>query len=50
MKWMEVPVMAWFWFVAACMMVPAFSVLLAACGMRFSYRHFGTSFFFHRST
>ena len=46
MKWMQMPLTAWSWFVAACMMVPAFSVLLAACGMLFSDRHFGTSFFF----
>ncbi len=46
MKWMQMPLTAWSWFVAACMMLPAFSVLLAACGMLFSDRHFGTSFFF----
>jgi cytochrome c oxidase subunit 1 len=46
MKWMQMPLTAWSWFVAACMMVPAFSVLLAACGMLFGDRHFGTSFFF----
>lgn len=46
MKWMEMPLTVWSWFVAACMAVPAFSVLLAACGMLFSDRHFGTSFFF----
>ena len=46
MKWMEMPLTVWSWFVAACMMVPAFSVLLAACGMLFSDRHLGTSFFF----
>ena len=46
MKWMEMPLTAWSWFVGACMMVPAFSVLLAACGMLFSDRHLGTSFFF----
>ncbi|MGC1870180.1 MAG: cbb3-type cytochrome c oxidase subunit I [Acidobacteriaceae bacterium] len=46
MKWMQMPLTAWSWFVAACMMVPAFTVLLAACGMLFSDRHFGTSFFF----
>jgi cytochrome c oxidase subunit 1 len=45
MKWMQMPLTAWSWFVAACMMLPAFSVLLAACGMLFSDRHFGTSFF-----
>jgi len=48
MKWMQMPLTAWSWFVAACMMVPAFTVLLAACGMLFSDRHFGTSFFFPR--
>ncbi|MGC1782508.1 MAG: cbb3-type cytochrome c oxidase subunit I [Acidobacteriaceae bacterium] len=46
MKWMEMPLTVWSWFVAACMAVPAFGVLLAACGMLFSDRHFGTSFFF----
>jgi len=46
MKWMQMPLTAWSWFVAACMMLPAFSILLAACGMLFSDRHFGTSFFF----
>jgi cytochrome c oxidase subunit I len=46
MKWMQMPLTVWSWFVAACMMLPAFSVLLAACGMLFSDRHFGTSFFF----
>jgi cytochrome c oxidase subunit 1 len=46
MKWMDMPLTAWSWFVAACMMLPAFSVLLAAAGMLFSDRHFGTSFFF----
>ncbi|MHB1935361.1 MAG: cytochrome c oxidase subunit I [Acidobacteriaceae bacterium] len=46
MKWMEMPLTAWSWFVAACMMLPAFSVLLAACGMLFSDRHLGASFFF----
>jgi cytochrome c oxidase subunit I len=46
MKWMQMPLTAWSWFVAACMMLPAFSVLLAACAMLFSDRHFGTSFFF----
>jgi cytochrome c oxidase subunit I len=46
MQWMQMPLTAWSWFVAACMMLPAFSVLLAACGMLFSDRHFGTSFFF----
>ena len=25
MKWMQMPLTAWSWFVAACMMVPAFS-------------------------
>ena len=40
------PLTAWSWFVGACMMVPAFSVLLAAGGMLFSDRHLGTSFFF----
>ena len=43
---MQLPLTVWSWFVAACMMVPAFTVLLAACGMLFSDRHFGTSFFF----
>lgn len=46
MRWMEMPLTAWSWFVAACMELPAFSVLLAACGMLFSDRHLGTSFFF----
>ncbi|HEY5254771.1 MAG TPA: cbb3-type cytochrome c oxidase subunit I, partial [Acidobacteriaceae bacterium] len=46
MKWMQMPLTAWSWFVAACMMVPAFTVLMTACGMLFSDRHFGTSFFF----
>jgi len=46
MKWMQMPLTVWSWFVAGCMMLPAFSVLLAACGMLFSDRHFGTSFFF----
>jgi cytochrome c oxidase subunit 1 len=46
MKWMQMPLTAWSWFVAACMMLPAFSVLLAAGGMLFSDRHFDTSFFF----
>ncbi|MES2220044.1 MAG: cbb3-type cytochrome c oxidase subunit I, partial [Acidobacteriota bacterium] len=46
MQWMQLPLTAWSWFVAACMMLPAFTVLLAACGMLFSDRHFGTSFFF----
>ena len=46
MRWMEMPLTAWSWFVAACMAVPAFSVLLAACGMLFGDRHLGTSFFF----
>jgi cytochrome c oxidase subunit 1 len=46
MRWMQMPLTAWSWFVAACMMLPAFSVLLAACGMLYSDRHFGTSFFF----
>jgi cytochrome c oxidase subunit 1 len=46
MRWMQMPLTAWSWFVAACMMLPAFSILLAACGMLFSDRHFGTSFFF----
>jgi cytochrome c oxidase subunit 1 len=46
MKWLEMPLTVWSWFVGACMMLPAFSVLLAACGMLFSDRHFGTSFFF----
>jgi cytochrome c oxidase subunit 1 len=46
MKWMQMPLTAWSWFVAACMMLPAFSILLAACGMLFSDRHLGTSFFF----
>jgi cytochrome c oxidase subunit 1 len=45
MKWMQMPLTAWSWFVAACMMLPAFSVLLAAGGMLFSDRHFDTSFF-----
>ncbi|MGH9615222.1 MAG: cytochrome c oxidase subunit I [Acidobacteriaceae bacterium] len=48
MKWMEMPLTAWSWFVAACMMIPSFSVLLAACGMLSSDRHLGTSFFFPR--
>lgn len=46
MKWMEMPLTAWSWFVGACMSVPAFAILLAACGMLFSDRHLGTSFFF----
>ena len=46
MQWMEMPLTAWSWFVAACMELPAFSVLLAACGMLFSDRHLGASFFF----
>ena len=46
LRWMEMPLTAWSWFVAACMVVPAFSVLLAACCMLFGDRHFGTSFFF----
>ena len=45
MQWMEMPLTAWSWLVGACMMIPAFSVLLTACGMLFSDRHFGTSFF-----
>lgn len=46
MKWMEMPLTAWSWFVGACMSLPSFSVLLAACCMLFSDRHLGTSFFF----
>ncbi len=46
MRWMQMPLTAWSWFVGACMVFPAFSVLLAACGMLFSDRHLGTSFFF----
>jgi cytochrome c oxidase subunit I len=45
MTWMRMPLTAWSWFVAACMSVPAFAVLLTACGMLFSDRHFGSSFF-----
>ena len=45
MKWFNMPMTVWSWFVAACMMIPAFSVLLAACGMLFSDRHLGTSYF-----
>lgn len=45
MTWMRMPLTAWSWFVAACMSVPAFAVLLAACEMLFSDRHFGTAFF-----
>lgn len=45
MRWLRMPMTAWSWLVAACMMVPAFSVLLAACAMLFSDRHLGTSYF-----
>lgn len=45
MTWMRMPLTVWSWFVAACMSIPAYSVLLAACGMLFSDRHFGTAFF-----
>ncbi|HEX4019591.1 MAG TPA: cbb3-type cytochrome c oxidase subunit I [Acidobacteriaceae bacterium] len=45
MTWMRMPLTVWSWFVGACMIVPAFSVLLAAATMLFSDRHMGTSFF-----
>ncbi len=46
MKWMEMPLTVWSWLVGACMSLPAFSVLLAACFMLFSDRHLGASYFF----
>jgi len=45
MRWMRLPLTVWSWFTSACMMLPAFSVLLVADGMLFSDRHCGTAFF-----
>ncbi len=45
MTWMRMPLTVWSWFIGACMILPAFSVLLAAAFMLFSDRHLGTAYF-----
>ena len=45
MTWTRLPMTVWAWLVASVLTLLAFVVLLAAIGMLFSDRHFGTSFF-----
>ncbi|HUY81114.1 MAG TPA: cbb3-type cytochrome c oxidase subunit I [Acidobacteriaceae bacterium] len=45
MTWARLPMTVWSWLVASVLTLLAFVVLLAAVGMLFSDRHFGTNFF-----
>ncbi|HEX5283265.1 MAG TPA: cbb3-type cytochrome c oxidase subunit I [Bryocella sp.] len=45
MTWRRVPLTVWGWFTASLLVVPAFSVLLAAVLLLFCDRHLGSAFF-----